>query len=216
MELNNRMSPVISIIDYGVGNIGSICNIIRFVGGNAKVISSADQVSDATTIIFPGVGVFDHAMKELKKGEWVEAIHQYATVDKKPFLGICLGMQLLTRGSQEGVEKGLGIIEADTIGFLPEKMAERQCIPHMGWDAVNIQKDSIFFNSNDMEERFYFAHSYHVVCDNQKDVLTTTNYGYEFVSSFQKDNIVGVQFHPEKSHRFGQNFFKYFIENFAL
>jgi len=205
----------ISVIDYGSGNIGSICNILRKAGANVNVIQSSELVSDATCIILPGVGAFDNAMNQLESGGWIDPLFHYAKIDNKPLLGICLGMQLLTRCSDEGVKSGLGFINADTIRFSVEKMDYQRTIPHMGWNSAHVHKKNVLFNRDDPEERFYFVHSYHVVCDNNEDVLATTNYGYEFVSSFQNGNIIGVQFHPEKSHRFGYQFFKSFVEVFC-
>lgn len=205
----------IAVVDYGAGNIGSICNIIHKTGADVDVLSSPEGIANADSIILPGVGAFDNAINKLEEGGWVEPLSKYAMVDRKPLLGICLGMQLFTRSSQEGVKKGLGFIDADTIRFSEGRMAENQRVPHMGWNVADVQKENVLFDPNEPEERFYFVHSYHVVCDSQEDVLTTTNYGYDFVSSFQKDNIVGVQFHPEKSHRFGYEFFKRLVRDFS-
>lgn len=201
----------ISVIDYGVGNIGSICNMINKAGGNTEIITSPESLNKASVLILPGVGSFDNAMKELENNLWVEPLYQRVIVDKIPILGVCLGMQLFTRQSQEGVRKGLGYINADTKLFSVDKLPGYFSVPHMGWNLVEVMKDNVLFSPDFDEQRFYFIHSYHVVCDDEEDVLTKTNYGYEFVSSFQKDNIIGVQFHPEKSHKFGFEFFKRFV-----
>jgi len=206
---------MISIVDCGIGNVSSLINIIQKVGGDAQIISSPEQIKDAESLILPGVGAFDNAMKILESNGWVEPLYQHAMIEKKPILGVCLGMHLFTRCSQEGLSKGLGFIEADTIHFSINNMNDRRSIPHMEWNTINVQKENGFFGLDEPESRFYFVHSYHVVCDNQCDILTTTNYGYKFTSSFQRDNIIGVQFHPEKSHKFGYKFFKQLIEEFA-
>jgi len=201
----------IGIINYGVGNIASLINIIDKVGGSADVITSPTDVPKYNCLILPGVGSFDRAMSMLKEGNWVDAIDTHVLIAKKPILGVCLGMQLFTRSSEEGIELGLGYIEAETISFDRDKMNGKLCIPHMGWNTVDVQKKNVFFDHDEDEQRFYFVHSYHLVCDNQDNVLTISNYGYDFVSSVQKENIIGVQFHPEKSHRFGYDFFRRFI-----
>ena len=201
---------MISIVDCGIGNVSSLTNIIQKVGGDVQIISSPEQIKDAESLILPGVGAFDHAMKILESNGWVEPLYQHAMIEKKPILGVCLGMHLFTRCSQEGLSKGLGFIEADTIHFSINNMNDRRPMPHMGWNTINLQKENGFFSLNEPESRFYFVHSYHVVCDNQCDILTTTNYGYKFTSSFQRDNIIGVQFHPEKSHKFGMRLLKNF------
>ena len=206
---------IVSVVDCEIGNVGSVCNIVRKVGFEVEVITSPDQLKSTAVLILPGVGAFDNAITNLEDGGWINSLRKYAMVDKKPILGICLGMQLFTRGSQEGVKKGLCFIEADTVRFSVEKMSMMQRIPHMGWNLAAVQKENTLFDPDEQEERFYFVHSYHVECDNEEDVLTTTNYGYEFVSSFQKGNIVGVQFHPEKSHHFGYEFFKRYLEDCA-
>lgn len=206
---------MVSIVDCGIGNVSSLTNIIQKVGGDVQIISSPEKIKDAESLILPGVGAFDHAMKILKSDGWIEPLYQHAIIDKKPILGVCLGMHIMTRNSQEGLSDGLGFIEADTVRFSLDSMVEKRTIPHMGWNTINAQKKNVFFGLDEPESRFYFVHSYHVVCDNQCDILTTTNYGYKFTSSFQRDNIIGVQFHPEKSHKFGYKFFKQFIEEYT-
>jgi len=148
-------------------------------------------------------------MQNLKKLDLIELINDEVIEKRKPILGICLGMQLLTNNSEEGSLSGFGFINAHV-----EKINKKNVrVPHMGWNTINIKKKSIFFNDS-MEYRYYFVHSYAVKCNNQKDILTTTYYDKEFVSSFSKDNIVGAQFHPEKSHKFGKLFFSSFLNNF--
>lgn len=184
------------------------------VGGHVDIISSPHQIAKANTIILPGVGAFDHCMKTLSSKGWIEAISKHALVNKKNLLGICMGMQVMTRGSEEGLLNGLGLIEADTIRFNFSHTNAKKKIPNMGWNSVKVQKENELFELGS-ENEFYFANSYHVVCDNEQDILTTTNYGYKFTSSFQKENIIGVQFHPEKSHKYGYTFFKNFIKYFS-
>ena len=138
----------------------------------------------------------------------------YKHIEGIPYLGICLGMQLLTKHSEEGKISGLGFVDAVTLLFDKNKMVEKLKIPHMSWNLVNVAKENILFDPS-KELKFYFVHSYHVVCNDEQDVLTTTDYGYNFVSSFCRGNIIGVQFHPEKSHHFGYSFFTKFIKDFV-
>lgn len=199
---------MIVIVDYGVGNLGSIHNMIKKLGYKSIVSSSLDDIRQADKLILPGVGSFDIAMKNLNNLGMIDILNEKVLIQKTPILGICLGMQLLTKGSEEGQIKGLGYIDAYATKFDNSNLI----VPHMGWNIVNIQKDNALFD-NTKENRFYFVHSYSVSCSNQSDILTTTNYGKVFVSSFLKENIIGAQFHPEKSHKFGMKFFKVFLES---
>jgi len=204
----------IGVINYGIGNVNSIANILQKLGINFVVITKASEIRNCKSLILPGVGSFDAAMKKLVGGNWIEPLNEFAKVERKPLLGICLGMQLLTKKSQEGKERGLGFIDAKTVLFNKDKMIDEVRIPHMSWNLINTEKDNKLFDTL-IEQKFYFVHSYHVVCKEIQDVLTTTNYGYSFASSFSRGNIIGVQFHPEKSHHFGYNFFKNFIKEYV-
>ena len=203
----------IKIINYGAGNLKSIANIISKVGGVSEILDSPDKIHSADAIILPGVGSFDYAIENLDKKGWRQPLYNYVMNDRKPILGLCLGMQVMTRSSEEGTAKGFGFIQADTVKFSYNSIASKK-IPHMGWNNIKIEKKNRLFDAYQINSRFYFCHSYHVVCDNTSDVLTTSNYGYNFVSSFQKKNIFGVQFHPEKSHKYGYLFFKNIINLF--
>lgn len=204
---------MITIIDYGMGNLGSVANMIKKVGGKSIITSNKDDIKNAKKILLPGVGAFDSAVKNLKKLHLWDLIKEKVLVEKVPIMGICLGMQLLTKGSEEGELDGFGFIDAYAKRFEFEK--EDLKIPHMGWNVVNLQKKSkLFEGMEDQENRFYFVHSFAVECKENKDILTTTHYGYDFVSSFEKENIVGCQFHPEKSHKFGMKLFKNFVEKY--
>jgi len=205
---------LIGVIDLGLGNIGSVKNIIEKVGGKVSLLSSPEELLSVDKLVFPGVGAYDKTMTQLDEGGWIDLLNKRVIEDKAPILGICLGMQLFTSGSEEGVRKGLGWISGRTVRFDLDKMNASLRIPHMGWNIADIKKESLLYSDAGAEDKYYFVHSYHVVCDDEKDVMTKTNYGYDFVSSFQKENIVGVQFHPEKSHRFGTNLFRNFVEDF--
>jgi len=195
------------IIDYGMGNLGSVGNMLKKVGAEFGVTSSPLGLEKATKLILPGVGAFDNAMRNLKELGLIDVIKYKVVEEKIPILGICLGMQLLTEGSEEGALEGFGFIKGYARRFHFEGNTLK--VPHMGWNEVKLRKNSrLFAGMENQGNRFYFVHSYAVDCMNKEDILATTMYGYEFVSSFEKDNILGVQFHPEKSHKFGIMLYK--------
>jgi len=196
---------MITIIDIG-GNVGSISNMLKRVGLKSKISSDANDIEIADRLILPGVGAFDSGMKEIHSKNLIEVLAKKVLTERTPILGVCLGMQLFTKRSEEGVLPGLGWIDAETIRFRTNLR-----IPHMGWNTLN-RKDQPIFRNMPKSERFYFVHSYHVMCNDESNVIATTNYGYDFASVIQKENIIGVQFHPEKSHRFGMTLLKNFSE----
>lgn len=205
---------MITIIDTGMANVGSVQNIIRYLGYNVIISNKIDVIENATKLILPGVGSFDTGMNALKNMNLIEVLNKCVIEEKKPILGICLGMQMMTRSSDEGIEKGLGWFEADTIKFNPKNMggANDFRIPHMGWNQVESKRKHDFFLKLGDESRFYFVHSYYVKADSEDDVMATTKYGIEFHSALQRENIYAVQYHPEKSHKFGMFFLSKFIE----
>jgi glutamine amidotransferase len=202
---------VIVVVDYGMGNVGSILNMLRKIGAPACVASGGDALAKADKIVLPGVGAFDAAMGRLAELDIIPLLNQKVLAEKTPILGICLGMQLLTTSSEEGTLPGLGWLNARTVRF-NFKASPSLRVPHMGWNEVKPQAVGDLWSSLDEAPRFYFVHSYHLVCDDPADVMGTTQHGYEFVSAVRKDNIRGTQFHPEKSHRFGLQL----LQNFAL
>jgi glutamine amidotransferase len=205
---------MIVVVDYGAGNIGSILNMFKRLG--ADIIASSDPsiIENATKLVLPGVGSFDLGMTKLIDSGVVEVLNKKVLIDKIPILGICLGVQLMTEGSEEGELAGLGWFKARTIKFrFTDQQADLK-IPHMGWNDTFYKKDSKIFNKDDEEYRYYYVHSYHISADNELDILSTASYGYEFVSGLERDNIIGLQFHPEKSHSFGMKIFKNFIDKF--
>jgi glutamine amidotransferase len=204
---------MITIIDYGMGNLGSIANMIKRIGYSSDITDNLGKIRNADKIILPGVGNFDKAMKNLADLKLIEVLKEKTLNNKTPILGICLGMQLMTNKSEESNEKGLGLIDAKVKRFSFGDNGNFK-IPHMGWNLIQIKKENPLIHNLPEEPRFYFVHSYHVSCNNQNDILTTTHYGYDFDSAFAVDNIMGVQFHPEKSHKFGMQLLKNFIENF--
>lgn len=202
---------MIVIVDYKMGNLGSITNIIKKIGHSSIITSDIEQIAKADKIILPGVGSFDKAMENLKELNLIEVLNQKALIEKVPVLGICLGMQLLTKSSEEGNVDGLGWIDAKTVKFQLSDFPNLK-IPHMGWNEVQLQKKHILCEDMYQDPRFYFVHSYHAVCESDENILIKTHFGYDFASGIVKDNIMGVQFHPEKSHKFGMKLFKNFIE----
>jgi glutamine amidotransferase len=199
---------MITIVDYGMGNLGSVLNMFKRIGFDAEITSHPEKILEAKKILLPGVGSFDVAMKMINGNGFREILDQKALVDKVPILGICLGMQLLTRGSEEGLLPGLGWINAETKKF-PAKTGLK--VPHMGWNLVYNSSPSVLTKNLQDEPRFYFVHSYRVHVDNQQNSILKCTYGIEFDAAIQSDNIFGAQFHPEKSHKYGMRF----LENFA-
>jgi imidazole glycerol-phosphate synthase subunit HisH len=203
---------VITIVDYGIGNLGSIYNMFKKIGINSKITCDPDEINKAEKLVLPGVGAFDHGMQNLMSKGIIQVLNEKVLGQKIPILGLCLGMQLFTRKSEEGILPGLGWIDAETIAFRKQELDLTFRVPHMGWNYVQIQRESPFFDPEEQQPRFYFVHSYHVVCFQQSDVIGVTNYGYPFVSFIQHGNIIGTQFHPEKSHKFGMRLLKQFGE----
>ncbi|SKB93372.1 imidazole glycerol phosphate synthase subunit HisH [Daejeonella lutea] len=200
---------MIAIIDYDMGNLGSIKNMIKKVGGDSIITNNREIIDEADGIILPGVGSFDAGVENLKKYELFDYIKDSAIHKKKPILGICLGMQLMTLSSAEGKTEGLGLVDGLAKKFSGD---ENLKIPYMGWNFVEKQKNSVLFDTFEETPKFYFVHSYYVQCVNRGDVAATSNYSMKFDSAFEKGNILGVQFHPEKSHRYGMTLMKGFLK----
>jgi len=205
---------MIVLVNYRVGNSGSILNMLKKMGIEATISSNISDIEKADKIILPGVGAFDNGMKNLNELGLVPVLNEKVIGNKVPILGICLGMQLLTKKSEEGTLPGLGWIEGQTVKFKFNNNHKNLKVPHMGWNTVNTNKQSALFDGLNHESRFYFVHSYHVVCNDENDILAKTLYGSEFVSAIQRDNIMGVQFHPEKSHKFGMRLLENFVRFF--
>lgn len=199
---------MITIIDYGMGNLGSIQNMLKRIGAAATITADHYVINDASKIILPGVGAFDNAMTRLNDSGLRKVLERKAMVEGIPILGICLGMQLLTRSSEEGKLSGLCWIPAVTRRF-PYRQGLK--VPHMGWNLVHRSSFSKLTEGFEDETRFYFVHSYAVTVDAPCYSILKTTYGIEFDSAIQKDNIYGVQFHPEKSHRFGMRLLTNFV-----
>lgn len=203
---------MIVIVDYGVGNLGSIKNMFKKIGYKAEPSSDPEVLRQAEKLILPGVGAFDAGMSKLRERGLINLLNELVLEKKVPVLGHCLGMQLMTKKSEEGTETGLGWVEAESIRFKFESDQSHLKIPHMGWNGIDVQRQHAIVAGLETGARFYFVHTYHVVCENPADVVAYTDYGYNFASIIQKENIIGAQFHPEKSHKFGMQFLKNFAE----
>jgi imidazole glycerol-phosphate synthase subunit HisH len=202
---------MIVIVDYGMGNIGSILNMLKKAGEAATISSDVHEIGEADKLILPGVGAFDTGMRNLQALGLLEVLHDKVLNDKTPTLGICLGMQLLTKGSEEGTLPGLGWIEGETVRFRFNNQQDPLKVPHMGWNTIETCQESSLFGDLARDARFYFVHSFYVTC-NEGDVLAKTQYGSNFVSAVHRENIWGTQFHPEKSHKYGMKVLKNFAE----
>lgn len=199
------------VVDAGIGNLGAIPNMLKRIGAAATVTNDRDEIGAADRLILPGVGAFDPAMQTLNDLGIVDVLTEKALVQKIPVLGVCLGMQLLFEGSEEGRLPGLGWVPGTVVRFRLNGSDPSLRIPHMGWNWVERANDAALFSGFDETPRFYFAHSYHVDPAEPTDVAGWTDYGYRFAASVQHDNIGGIQFHPEKSHRFGLKVFENFL-----
>lgn len=203
---------MIAIIDYRMGNPGSIQNMLTKIGVESSITSDVTEIKRAEKLILPGVGAFDTAMSNLDRLGLIPILCEKALVSRTPILGICLGMQLFTRCSEEGQRSGLGWIDAETVRFRFDESAMSLRLPHMGWNHVDVVRPGSLFNDMVEDARFYFVHTYHVRCRNEKNVLATATYGNEFHCAIAQDNIMGTQFHPEKSHRYGLKLLRNFVE----
>ena len=200
---------MITVIDYGMGNLGSVFNMFKKIGVASKITSDLEEIKTATKLLLPGVGSFDKAMQRINDSGIKKVLDYKVLKEETPILGICLGMQLLTNNSEEGIEKGLGYINASTkkFSFQDKKMK----VPHMGWNLVEKSTSSLLTTNFEEESRFYFVHSYYVEVEKQENSILKTTYGLEFDSAIQHKNVYGAQFHPEKSHKFGMKL----LDNFS-
>lgn len=206
------MASSITIVDYGTGNVGSVFNMLRHLGFDATITAEHEMLRHADRIILSGVGAFDAAVEQLRSRDLVDVLTRRVIGAGVPLLGICLGMQLLTERSDEGTLPGLGWLPAETIRLTSPDPMRRLRIPHMGWNEITVCRDSPLVNGLSGDARFYFVHSFHVMCRERSDVVATTSYGGTLCAVVQHDNICGTQFHPEKSHRFGMTVLRNFVE----
>jgi len=202
---------VIVVIDYGLGNPASVRNMLRKAGHSAEVTSDPGVIRSASRLILPGVGAFDHGMANLAERGLIDVLNEAVRQRGTPILGICLGLQLMSRKSEEGVLPGLGWLAADTVRFrFPADAGER--VPHMGWNSVTPAAETFLSREMLPDARFYFVHSYSVRCDDPADVALTTHYGGPVVAAAVRGNVAGTQFHPEKSHKFGLALLHAFVQ----
>ena len=201
---------MITIVNYGVGNLASIKNMLKKAGFESELATDEETIGKASKIILPGIGAFDHCMSEFNKSGLRNIVTKQVLEQKTPVLGICVGLQMLMEGSEEGTEQGLGWIAGKTVKFKKEELGDLK-IPHMGWTNVKIAKKTPLTENLGDQPRFYFVHSYYVQPNDKSDEMLTAFYGYEFTAAVNRDNIYGAQFHPEKSHKYGMRI----LENFA-
>lgn len=201
---------MIVIIDYGMGNLRSVQKAFERIRLPAAISSNVNDIKTAEKLVLPGVGHFERGIGNLKDRGLFELLNEQVQDKKKPILGICLGMQLMTEFSEEGNCNGFGWLKAKTQKFSFKSNGLK--IPHMGWNNLFIRNNDTIYRDTTLENFFYFVHSYYVFCENESDILAETEYGIKFVSSFQKKNIFGCQFHPEKSHDSGLQILKSFAE----
>lgn len=202
---------MIVIVDYGLGNLASVQNMLHKVGGECIISGDPDVIAEAERLILPGVGFFATGMRNMRERGIVAALDHAVLRQRRPVLGICLGMQLMARHGQEGDALGLAWFDADVVRFDQKRMGAAK-VPHMGWSVIAPRYDHPVLPMSDNEERFYFVHTYYAVCERPADVLADCDHGYTFTCVIAKDNIIGVQFHPEKSHRFGMALMQRFID----
>jgi imidazole glycerol-phosphate synthase subunit HisH len=206
----NAPTPRVAIVDYGMGNLHSVKRKLDRIGVHAQLTSEPSELLRVDKLLLPGVGHFGKAMEHLGTLGLVPALHEAAVVRKTPILGICLGMQLFARQSDEGGAEGLGWIDADVVRFGVDD-TRRFKVPHMGWNGVRIARSSPLLEGVTEQTEFYFVHAYHMVCRDGEDVLCETDYGYQFTSVVQRENLYGVQFHPEKSQDAGEALLRNFV-----
>ncbi|MFN0290504.1 imidazole glycerol phosphate synthase subunit HisH [Pedobacter helvus] len=202
---------MIVLVDYGLGNINAFANVFKRVDVAVKTAKNVSELQGASKIILPGVGAFDHAMEKLHASGMKETLDEFVLEKKMPIIGICVGMQMLANSSDEGNLPGLSWIDATVKKFDEKIITQKTKLPHMGWNDVHpIAERSSLFNGLD-HSLFYFLHSYYFQCNNEEDIIATASYGIEFTCAVKHANIYGVQFHPEKSHHYGEQL----LHNFA-
>ncbi|MBR1120203.1 imidazole glycerol phosphate synthase subunit HisH [Bradyrhizobium lablabi] len=203
---------MITIINYGLGNVQAFANLYKRLNIAARIASSAAELDGASKLILPGVGAFDHAMESFEESGMRQTVDDLVLRQGKPVLGVCVGMQMLARGSEEGTLPGLGWVDGQVRRFDANKLPPPGRLPHMGWNDVIPRNGAGLFAGLERDSRFYFLHSYYFDCASNDNILATSEYGIEFGCAVRSNNVHGVQFHPEKSHDFGIRLLKNFAE----
>lgn len=209
--MKSNKNKKVCIIDYGQGNLGSIHNMLQRLGEESLITRDATEISAATHLILPGVGAFDRGMKAIDECGLRQILDRQALERCIPVLGICLGAQLMMRGSEEGDIPGFGWFAGHARRFRFDPIHSPLPVPNIGWRNVRTMRAHTLAQGLEDECRFYFVHSYHLVAENEIDVALMSSYGVEFVAGLQRDNLYSAQFHPEKSHRFGMAFLRNFL-----
>ena len=210
---------MIAIVDYGAGNIRSVQNMLRSIGTRAVIASTPDEIGAAEKLILPGVGHYGHGMAGLEERGLIPALNARVMDDRVPLLGICLGAQLIARRSDESERAGLGWVEADVVAFDRAQMDQPRQVPHMGWAETWISEGArqssaiadVFARAVPEDARYYYDHSFHFDCDHPETAVLRAHHGYEFAAGVAQGNVMGFQFHPEKSHRFGKALLEAFV-----
>ena len=202
---------MITIIDYGVGNINAFLNIYKSLGVDVKIAQNSSELNGATKLILPGVGHFDYAMNKFQNSGMIDEVSELVLTKTVPVLGICVGMQMLATSSEEGNLNGLGWIDASVKKIDTSLLMQTTQLPHMGWNDVEVEKSNLLFKNIEISPKFYFLHSYYFQCNQQDNVIASSTYGNTFTCAVNFNNIYGVQFHPEKSHQYGIKL----LENFS-
>jgi len=201
---------MIAIVDHGMGNLGSVQNMLRKIGAESTRTADPEEIRRADKLVLAGIGAFDGAADRLAELGLVDVLNELVLDRKVPVLGVCLGMQLMAGSSEEGSQRGLGWLDADVQRFA-FPAGQGLPVPHMGWEVVTPTRSSPLLDDGAGEQRFYFSHAYHLVCHDPTDVAATATYGYPFAAAVHRDNILGTQFHPEKSHVFGAAVYRRFV-----
>ena len=210
---------MIVVVDYGAGNVRSVMNMLKALGAKARIAETGDALGGATRLILPGVGHFDHGMAQLEARGFLNTLNALVLEERLPTLGICLGAQMIARGSEEGTRPGLGWVDADVVAFDRSRLGTDLRVPHMGWaetwaHAPAVTKGLLpraMANTLTEQSRFYYVHSYHLLCDDPDQAVLRTHHGYEFAAGIASGNIFGFQFHPEKSHGHGKAILQAFL-----
>jgi glutamine amidotransferase len=203
---------MITIIDYGLGNVRAFVNVYERLNIKTKIARSANDITGATRLILPGVGAFDYAMTRLDQSGMRSELERQVLQNNVPVLGICVGMQILSKSSEEGLLPGLGWIDGHVKRFDVSEIPFKIHLPHMGWNTIKPERENQLLNGLDDESRFYFLHSYYFICTHPSETIATAEYGLRYACAVNKENIFGVQFHPEKSHGWGIRLLRNFAE----